>query len=289
MPERRQNPPIDFIDTPRHRSLRDFFFEFEFTLISCTYWRNTAPWHLPERTCPDSFLLIPLIGELRVFLGPKEYSITPGSFLMLAEGTPHVLNLKAGFKRLDQISIHCHIHDRWRRPLLARFPVSSGQLPDKRDFTQALNELACLMSHDPEIGRLYGETVLKELLVYQIRQGMILAPFSDADPRVGTVIQRMEKDLVSSDLSIEELALSVNITPVQLRKLFRKVTGTGPKQFLSGLRFKKAARLLRHTATAVKQVAVECGFASDHYFHLAFRQEFGCTPTEYRTKTAAEI
>jgi AraC family carnitine catabolism transcriptional activator len=164
-----------------------------------------------------------------------------------------------------------------------------GQLSNRRASEQVLKELTCLMSRDSEIGRLYGETVLKDLLVAQIRQGEILTRASNADLRVGSVIQRMEKELDSVDLSIEDLARGVEITPVQLRKLFRRATGTGPKQFLSALRFRKASRLLRHTRAAVKKIAAECGFASDHYFHLAFRQEFGCTPSEYRTRTVTEV
>jgi AraC-like DNA-binding protein len=208
---------------------------------------------------------------------------------MLPEGTPHRVRLKKGHKRLEQISIHCHIQDRWGRSLLSRFPSPVGQLSNRRASEQVLKELTCLMSRDSEIGRLYGETVLKDLLVAQIRQGEILTRASNADLRVGSVIQRMEKELDSVDLSIEDLARGVEITPVQLRKLFRRETGTGPKQFLSALRFRKASRLLRHTRAAVKKIAAECGFASDHYFHLAFRQEFGCTPSEYRTRTVTEV
>lgn len=289
MAEQRRDPLKDFIDTAHHRALGEILLDYDVAMVSCWYWRNSAGWSLPWRTCPDSFFLFPIFGEVRVYLESGRRLLAPGQFLMLPEGTPHALELKKGFRRLEQISMHCHLHDRWGRSLPARFSSPFGRLPHARESIAALKELACLMENDPELGQPHGEMTVKELLVFQLRDGLLLKPSPRGDPRVGGVIQRMEQRLASPDLSVEELARGVEITSVQLRKVFRRATGVGPKHFLTTLRLRKATRLLRHTLATVKQVAADCGFASDHYFHLAFRKEFDCTPSEYRKRMPSEV
>jgi AraC-like DNA-binding protein len=289
MSEQRRDPLEGFISSVHHHSLREILLDYEVAMVSCWYWRNSAGWSLAWRTCSDSFFLFPVFGEVRVHLESGQRLLAPGQFLMLPEGTPHAIELKKGFQRLEQISVHCHLHDRYGRSLLARFSSSFGRLPHTRESIAALKELACLMGNDPELGQPHGEMTVKELLAFQLRDGLLLKPFSPGDPRVSAVIQRMEQRLASPDLSVEELARGVEITSVQLRKVFRRATGVGPKHFLTTLRLRKATRLLRHTMATVKQVSVDCGFASDHYFHLAFRKEFDCTPSEYRKRMPSEV
>jgi AraC-like DNA-binding protein len=288
VPEIRETLP-DFLSEACHRRVRTLFRDYAITMISCFHWRNAAPWKLAWRTCPDTFFLFPMEGTVRGSLKGGSFILRPGEFLMLPEKVRHILELAKGHKRLRQFALHCHIHDRWGRSLLARFSSHVGTAP--RPFLRrALGELTCLMSKDPEVGQQRGEMLVRELLLSQISRGMTLKPVPAAsDPRVGVVLQAMEQEMTSSELSIEALARRVEITSVQLRKLFRRETDMGPKQFLHTLRLRKAARLLRHSKAGIKEIAASCGFATDHYFHLVFRKAFSCTPTDYRHKSSREI
>lgn len=277
------DPLPDFIEAPRRRMLEALLLEYRFTMISCLYWRNSAGWKLPWRQCQDTFFLFPESGTVRVTLRGETCTIRPGEFLMLAENTRHRLELEGGSRHLRQFALHCHIHDRWGRPLVSRFSSPTGCLPFQTDGWRALRELTCLMGCDPALGQLRGKNFLRELLAAQLAAGTRLAVNPGAsDARVGLVLQRMEQDVGSPGLSVETLARDVRLTPVQLRKLFRRETGTSPRRFLNTLRMRHAARLLRHSSDSVKEIAAACGFSSDHYFHLAFRKAFGATPSQYR-------
>ncbi|MEO8204907.1 MAG: AraC family transcriptional regulator [Chthoniobacterales bacterium] len=280
----------DLIDAPHRHSLRALFLEYEVTMISSYYWRNSAPWSLPWRKCPDSFFLFPMQGNVRVSLETGSLIIKPGEFLMLPDNTRHKLELIGKTSWLHQFAVHCHIHDRWGRPFLSRFSTTQGELPSRPVWEQMLQELTCLMSHDLVMGQQRGEALVKELLAWQLSHGPILTPLAPAgDPRVSVVLEKMERELGSPDLSIETLARGVKITATQLRKLFRRETGVRPQNFLHTLRLRRAARLLRHTTASIKEVAAECGFSSDHYFHLAFRKGHGVTPSEYRQNSMTEV
>ncbi|HWL53543.1 MAG TPA: helix-turn-helix transcriptional regulator [Chthoniobacteraceae bacterium] len=284
MPER-MDPLVDYLDPARRRSLREVQCDYRYTLLSCNYFRNRAPWSLDWRVCPDHFFLFPVVGHFTVALEGSRFEVMPGHFLMLPEKVSHRLEIGKGVERLEQISLHCHLHDRWGGALLARSDRSLGRLIHRQHSLAALKSLASLIRHDPESAQASGEAFLRELLTFQLRDGLRLSPRAAEprrDPRVARTLERMESDFGSCLLSIDALAGEVGITATQLRKLFRRETGSGPKAFLHRLRLRKAARFLCQTPESVKEVAARCGFSSDHYFHLVFRKEFGCTPGEYR-------
>jgi AraC-like DNA-binding protein len=266
-------------------ALREFFAHYEIEIVSCAYWRNRAPWRVETRKCFDSFFLFPVIGKVGVAFVSGRRTIGPATYLALPEGVQHSLILEKGHQRLEQISLHCRIQDRWGRPFLNRFNSPISQLQDSVRWYRLLADLASMMSSDPALGQHLGKVLVSELLFDRLREEKKLAPLNrSGDPRIERILQRMKDELASPALSIEELARGIDLTATQMRKLFRRETRRGPKQYLHRLRLEKAVDLLRHSTQTIKQIAAECGFTTDNYFHLAFRKAFGATPMAFREK-----
>ena len=265
------------------QALRELLAYYEIRITSCVYWRNRAPWELETRKCIDCFLLFPVRGTLRLTVGGIRTVVKPGEYLALPEGREHALLLEKGHVHLEQIALHCSIHDRWRRPLLARFSSPVARLDDPARWHRVLADLASMMWADPELGRNWGKTLVLELVADRLREEKRLAPLHrSGDPRIGQILQRMKDELSSPVLSIESLADGVGLTATQVRKLFRRETQQSPAKYLHRLRLEKAVRLLRHSTLTIKEIAFECGFATDNYFHLAFRKALGGTPGDFR-------
>jgi len=289
MPEVSDRLP-HFLDAPRRAGLHALF-RHDITILSCVFWRNTPSWSLDWRRCADTFLLLPVKGAFRVRLrGRAPFTVAPGKFLLLPEGMPHALEIGRGQKHLHQFSLHFHIHDSWKRSFMNRLPGAAFSVPHPAETREAFRELTCLMGQDRATGQALGSALVQMLLARLLRHHPLAGESPPAgDHRIGLALERMDAALGSADLSVEDLARSVELTPVQFRKLFRRDLGEGPKQFLQTLRLRRALRLLRHTHAPVKDIAAQCGFGSDHYFHLAFRRRFGRTPTQYRDGAPAEI
>jgi AraC-like DNA-binding protein len=278
-----QNPLKGRLSEEYRSALREFLAHYEITIVSCVYWRNRAPWGLEPRKCFDTFFLFPVRGTLRLTVDGKRMRVAPGEYLALPDGKEHALVLEKGHKHLEQIALHCHIQDRWRRPLLARFHSPVARLDDPSRWHRELADFASLMNADPELGRHWGKTLVLELMAARLREEKRLAPLDrEGDPRIEQVLWRMKEELESPELSVEALAVGVGLTATQMRKLFRRETGQSPKQYLHRQRLERAVHLLRHTTQSIKQIALECGFATDNYFHLVFRAAFGVTPGDYR-------
>jgi AraC family transcriptional regulator len=97
---------------------------------------------------------------------------------------------------------------------------------------------------------------------------------------------RKIKELVDAnmddDLSLDEMAQSVELSTAHFARMFRKSTGETPHQFVLRQKIERAKAMLRDRATRVLDVAVACGFKTQQHFAQVFREVCGTTPTEYR-------
>ena len=87
-----------------------------------------------------------------------------------------------------------------------------------------------------------------------------------------------------SDDCKAKIAASAAISPSECLRCFHDMIGTTPNQYLRDQRTQRAAELLCGTGLQVSEIAAQCGFQDASYFARAFRQVYGCGPTEYRRK-----
>ena len=86
----------------------------------------------------------------------------------------------------------------------------------------------------------------------------------------------------TENITLEELAEAINISPIYLHRLFNKVMGQSPYHYLLGKKMNLAKRLLLTTDKSLAEIAYEAGFSSQSYFGAVFRKEEEVTPLQYR-------
>jgi AraC family transcriptional regulator len=103
---------------------------------------------------------------------------------------------------------------------------------------------------------------------------------------LGAARLRKIKELVDAkiedDLSLDEMAQSVELSTAHFARMFRESTGETPHQFVLHQRIDRAKTMLRDRATRVLDVAVACGFKTQQHFAQVFHDVCGVSPTEYR-------
>ncbi len=87
-----------------------------------------------------------------------------------------------------------------------------------------------------------------------------------------------------NDISLLELARHCNISPFHFSRLFKQITTYAPYQFLTTIRLKHAAMLLKDTALPVTETAFFSGFNSLENFSAAFRKKYRHSPEKYRNE-----
>jgi AraC family transcriptional regulator len=90
----------------------------------------------------------------------------------------------------------------------------------------------------------------------------------------------IEAELASS-IRLKDVGRAVGASPAYLTDVFRRVEGVPLFVYLRQLRLARALVELPH-ADDLTALALDVGFSSHSHFTAAFRQRFGCTPSEFR-------
>jgi AraC family transcriptional regulator len=136
-------------------------------------------------------------------------------------------------------------------------------------------------------GRLFLDSV-EQALALSLVHGYAVRRPSPAVYRGGLAPARLRKVTefvqakIGEDLTLEQMADSVNLSVAHFSQMFRKSTGQSPHQFVLHSRVDRAKDILRAADARVLDVALACGFKTQQHFARVFRQMCGVSPTEYR-------
>lgn len=95
------------------------------------------------------------------------------------------------------------------------------------------------------------------------------------------VLELVEKNISSTDFSIELMSRDLGMSRTMLYKKILALTGKPPLEFLRSLRLKRAALLLSKSQMNVSEIAFLVGFNDPKYFSKHFKNEFGVLPSKY--------
>lgn len=84
-------------------------------------------------------------------------------------------------------------------------------------------------------------------------------------------------------IDVARLATVAGYSRHHLTRLFIASEGIGPAKFVMRERMKKAAQLLHHSGSPIKEISRQCGFSDPNYFAKTFRRAFGVSPTDFRS------
>ena len=141
-------------------------------------------------------------------------------------------------------------------------------------------------------GREVALQCAKALLINMPRtsqSGYAVLPLSRPhdDPKVRAAEAYMEKNY-ARDVSIEDLARELNMSPRNFIRRFKGATGRLPGNYLQELRVAVARELLEDGARSVQAVSAAVGYADTAFFRGVFKRCTGMTPGEYREAFAGD-
>jgi AraC family transcriptional regulator of adaptative response / methylphosphotriester-DNA alkyltransferase methyltransferase len=85
-----------------------------------------------------------------------------------------------------------------------------------------------------------------------------------------------------SPVLVRELPLRIGVSSSHFQRIFKKIVGKTPKQYLQQLRIGKAVELLDSSTMNILDICIASGFANLSSFYVAFRSETGLSPREYK-------
>ena len=91
-------------------------------------------------------------------------------------------------------------------------------------------------------------------------------------------------DHIGDHVGLAEVAEYVGITASYLSRVFSERTGYTIMEYLTRLRIRRAAELLRDHSLQIKEVMIQSGYHDPSYFGQVFRRFLGLTPSEFRDR-----
>ena len=96
------------------------------------------------------------------------------------------------------------------------------------------------------------------------------------------VYEMMEKLLAQQDLNVNSMCRDMFISPSKFNYKIKELTGETPGIFFRKYKLNKAAQMLHDGQYSISEVAVLTGFSTAAHFSVAFKKQFGVSPSEYR-------
>ncbi len=94
----------------------------------------------------------------------------------------------------------------------------------------------------------------------------------------------VNEELGNADLNVDALASKMGLGRSQFYRKIKALTNYSPVELLRKMRLTKARDMLTASDKSISEIAYEVGFSAPAYFTRVFREAFGESPTEMRTR-----
>lgn len=102
------------------------------------------------------------------------------------------------------------------------------------------------------------------------------------DNKINSVMDYIHGNYRSGSIDISYLAEMCAVSETYFRKLFKKIHGISPQQYIINLKLEFASHLLGSNLYTVSEVSRKSGFNDTKYFSRIFKTRFGTTPKKYQ-------
>lgn len=147
-------------------------------------------------------------------------------------------------------------------------------LIEERLGASVMTEVACWFQHP----LVRGEGV---------RQRMPVGQTASADDMLPAVVRdavTIFENHINELISVADVAAQLGQSPRHLERLFKKSTGQSPSHYYRTMRMKAARQLVLYSGDSIADIAGAVGYASSTPMVRHYREAFGISPSEERTK-----
>jgi AraC family transcriptional regulator len=164
-----------------------------------------------------------------------------------------------------------------------------GRFSGDQKLDRLFGEFAAELSDDKPGKDIVLRALGEQLVVHVLRnyaqprrsEELELSRAGLVDRRVRRSVELMYTQL-DQDLTLKALAAASYLSPFHFARLFKKLTGSTPHNYLAGIRAARAQLLLAETELSVTEIGSRVGYLSASHFTKAFRLATGTTPREFR-------
>jgi AraC family transcriptional regulator len=107
-----------------------------------------------------------------------------------------------------------------------------------------------------------------------------------AQEKVPAALAFIDKRL-GERITLEDIAAALEVSPHHFARIFKRVVGLAPHQYVLLRRLERAKELLHGSDMTLSEIAFIVGCTHHSHFSAFFHRETGVTPAAYRARHAA--
>ncbi|RCX20603.1 AraC-like protein [Fontibacillus phaseoli] len=267
----------------------------------------TQDWSYPRHTHPLFEVNLVLAGRQEMLVNGQRYVQNPGDLMLLRPEDVHE-SRAAGSSRMTYYCLHFNVDDRVMRELLCR---GSGyhyeeNSPLARTIRPSLDKLIALTS-GKETEKLANKMMalsavfelfagLGEKLAEQGRAENSGSRMTRVAAEIAARLEKCVEAPVAEGLvegkdyrdnsreTVVAVIQGLGYSASSCNRMFHRVYGMSPRQYLSALKLKKAKLLLMEPSLSVEEVSVRIGYKDIAHFSRQFKRWTGEPPGKFRAR-----
>jgi AraC family transcriptional regulator len=268
--------------------LNRFFVSNDFSVS----YRRGKQLHWQTQATSGYALLVVLNGTLSYELDGKSHDLHAPQFAFFEPNIGIIANARRAellFLTFSASLVMQHAATMRLIPPKSTVRFNSGHFSDDAKLDSLFAEFVDESTDDKPGKEIVMHALVEQLLVHVLRnysqprrsEELELSRAGLVDRRIRRSVELMHTQL-DQDLTLKALAAASYLSPFHFARLFKKLTGATPHNYLAGIRAARAQLLLAETELSVTEVGARVGYLSASHFTKAFRLATGTTPREFR-------
>jgi AraC family transcriptional regulator len=237
-------------------------------------------------------LLTTISGKLEYTIDDKQLTLNEGQSVVIEPNT----NVTAKGQKVELLfltfSASLVIQNATAMRLIPPKSIvtfTRDHLRGDRKLDGLIEEFAAELATEKPGRAIVMRALVEQLLVHILRNYSTPRLSEELElSRVGLVDRRIRRSVelmhtqLDQDLTLKALAAASYLSPFHFARLFKKLTGLTPHNYLASIRATRAQLLLAETDLSVTEIGARVGYLSGSHFTKAFRLATGATPREFR-------
>lgn len=265
-----------------------FFVSPEFSV----YYRRTKQLTWQNQATSGYSLLATLSGQLDYTIDDEQHALKESELVVFESNrniTAKGRKVELLFLTLSASLVIQHATSMRLIPPKSIVTFTGEHIHGDQRLDALLSEFVSELATEKPGKEIVMHALVEQMLVHILRNYSTPRLSEDLElSRVGLIDRRIRRSIelmhtqIDQDLTLKSLAAASYLSPFHFARLFKKLTGTSPHNYLAGIRATRAQLLLAETDLPVTQVGARVGYLSGSHFTKAFRIATGATPREFR-------